>query len=68
MELGDAHEKMSVLVQEHAELQQTCERLVEEAAVSQTLKRVGNQKCSFCACLRVTASYSSIMAFPIVRI
>ena len=43
MELGDAHEKMSVLVQEHAELQQTCERLVEEAAVSQTLKRVGNQ-------------------------
>ena len=43
MELGDAHEKMSALVQEHAELQQTCERLAEEAAGSQALKRVGNQ-------------------------
>ena len=40
MELGDAHETMSVLLQEHAKLQQTCERLEAEAAASQKLTRV----------------------------
>jgi hypothetical protein len=42
MELGDAHETMSVLLQEHAKLQQTCEQLEAEAAASQKLTRVRN--------------------------
>ena len=60
MELGDAHETMSVLLQEHAKLQQTCERLEAEAAASQKLTRVRICESVFnlCACAWQQFTYS----------